>query len=88
LINLFIDDSIADSYTDFGSGEYSKEEMTLYLQSDISQKTYAIKIINEYQAIVSLIIFFDGEEREIWKKTYSTNGVQKWSKTKCEGDCE
>ena len=61
--------------------------MALYLQSDMSQKTYQISILNESQIVVSRILFFDGEERQIWKRTYSMNIDNKWSKSKCEGDC-
>ena len=87
-INLYINDLIIDTYIDYGSGEYSKEDMALYLQSDLSQKTYTISILNESQIVVSLILFFDGEERQIWNRTYSMNIDKKWSKSKCEGDCE
>ena len=87
-INLYINDLIIDTYIDYGSGEYSKEDMALYLASDISQKTYTISILNESQIVVSLILFFEGEERQIWNRTYSMNIDNKWSKTKCEGDCE
>lgn len=87
-INLYINDLIIDTYIDYGSGEYSKEDMALYLASDISQKTYTISILNESQIVVSLILFFEGEERQIWNRTYSMNIDNKWSKTKCEGGCE
>lgn len=87
-INLYINDLKIDNYIGFGSGEYSKEDMALYLQSDLSQKTYTISILNESQIVVSLILFFDGEERQIWNRTYSLNIDNKWSKSKCEGDCE
>ena len=87
-INLYINDLIIDTYIDYGSGEYSKEDMALYLQSDLSQKTYTISILNESHIVVSLILFFDGEQRQIWNRTYSMNIDNKWSKPKCEGDCE
>jgi len=86
-INLIINNLIIDTFTDFGSGEYSEEDMSFYLQSEISQKTYIISILNESQMSLSYILFFDGEEREVWKKTYSINLDHKWSKSKCEGDC-
>ena len=86
-INFYINDLIIDTYIDFGSGKYSKEDMALYLQSDMSQKTYQISILNESQIVVSLILFFDGEERQIWNRTYSMKIDNKWSKSKCEGDC-
>jgi len=87
-INLIINDLIIDTFTDFGSGEYSKEDMSFYLQSEMSQKTYIISILNESQMSLSYILLFDGEEREVWNKTYSINIDHKWSKLKCEGDCK
>jgi hypothetical protein len=40
----------------------------LYLQSDISQKTYTIQILNDTQVVIAYILFFEGGDREIWKK--------------------
>jgi hypothetical protein len=87
-INLYIDDLIIDTYTNFGSGEYSKEDMALYLASDLSQKTYQISVITESQIAVSLILFFEGEDLQSWNRTYSKNMDNKWIESKCEGDCE
>jgi hypothetical protein len=87
-INLHINDLIIDTYIDYGSGEYSKEDRALYLASDISQKTYTISILNESQIVVSLILFLEGEEHQIWNRTYSMNIDNKWRKTKCEGECD
>jgi len=87
-ISLYINDLIIDTYTDYGSGEYSKEDMSLYLASDMSQKTYSISIINEHQIVVYYTLFFDGEERKIWNRTYSMLKDNNWSESVCEGDCE
>ena len=85
-ISFYINDVRIDEYNDFGSGSYSKEEMTFYLESDISQKYYTISIINKSQILVSYMLYFEGEERLIWKNTYSLNN-NKWVKSKCDGDC-
>jgi len=86
-INFYVNDIIIDDYTDFGSGSFSKEEMTFYLESDISQKYYMISIINATQILVSKTLYFEGEERMIWNKTYTLIN-NKWIKSKCEGDCD
>ena len=87
-INLYINDEIVDSYIDYGSGEFSKEDMALYLQSDMSQKTYQISILDEKNIVVTRILFFDGNETQIWKRSYSINIENKWVETKCEGECK
>jgi hypothetical protein len=86
-IKLYINDEIIDEYTSFGSGEYWKEDMTFYLESDYSQKYYKISILNKSQILVSLNLFIDGEEQLVWNKTYSINSNNKWSKSKCDGNC-
>ena len=48
----------------------------------------SFSILNESQMSLSYILLFDGEEREVWNKTYSINIDHKWSKLKCEGDCK
>ena len=87
-INLYINDKIVDNYIDYGSGEFSKEDMALYLQSDISEKTYQISILDETNIVVTRILFFDGNETQIWKRSYSINIENKWVETKCEGECK
>lgn len=57
-----------DTYIDYGSGEYIEEDLSLYLQSDISQKTYTIQILNDTQVVIAYILFFESGDREIWKK--------------------
>ena len=86
-IKLYINDEIIDEYTNFGSGEYWKEDMTFYLESDYSQKYYKISILNKSQILVSLNLFIDGEEQLVWNKTYSIKSNNKWSKSKCDGNC-
>jgi hypothetical protein len=88
-INFYINDLLIDTYFDFGAGEYSSEKMEYYLQSDLSQKTYSIRRTDSLQLyIVTLTLFFDGEERKVWDKTYFLNSYNQWVKEKCEGECD
>jgi len=87
-IYLYSNDLIIDTYTDYGAGDYSTEYMTLYLRSDVSQKYYSISIINEHQIVVSYSLNIEGEEQEVWNRTYSMLRDNNWSESLCEGDCQ
>lgn len=87
-VNLYINNVKIDTYIDYGSGEYIEEDLSLYLQSDISQKTYTIQILNDTEVNITYILFFEGEGREVWKKTYSVSDQNYWTISQCEGNCE
>jgi hypothetical protein len=87
-INFYIGDYLTDSYFDFGSGEFSSEDLSYYLQSDLSQKTYQIKKNNNSTYSVTLTLFFEGEERVLWEKQYVLDANYLWIKSNCKGDCD
>jgi hypothetical protein len=67
-INLYIDGLILDSYFSYGTCDYYEDSKTLYVNSDISEKSYEISVLNDYQIEVAHFSFFEGMETEVWKK--------------------
>ena len=87
---LIIDGIKADSFLEFGRADIDKDEagnLCVYYASDLSQVTIRSKIISSNNITVSRALFFDGEQRNTWKKTYSkSNGT--WKMIKCVGECQ
>jgi hypothetical protein len=85
-----IDGAKVDSFKEFGTVEIETDEngnVHAYYASDLSQNTISSEIIDGNTILLSKVLFFDGEERSIWSRTYTkSNG--KWDKSKCEGECE
>ncbi|MFN6040218.1 MAG: hypothetical protein ACK452_17230 [Bacteroidota bacterium] len=82
IVKLYANNVKIDSYSDFGSGEYSEEEMSLFLSSDISEKTYKINVLNDSKITVSYVLILQGEEKENWIYTYVKDKNNKWNKIK------
>jgi hypothetical protein len=85
-----IDGAKVDSFQEFGAVEIETDEnenVHAYYASDLSQNTISSEIIDGNTILLSKVLFFDGEERSIWSRTYTkSNG--KWELSKCEGECE
>ena len=85
-----IDGATEDSFNEFGAAEIETDEngnIHAYYASDLSQNTISSEIIDGNTILLSKVLFFDGEERSIWSRTYTkSNG--KWDMSKCEGECE
>jgi hypothetical protein len=82
IVKLYANNVKIDSYSDFGSGEYSEEEMSLFLSSDISEKTYKINVLNDSKITVSYVLILQGDEKENWIYTYVKDKNNKWNKIK------
>lgn len=92
---LYIDGQKTDTYFDYGDGNFI--ENTLFLSSEVSEKSYTIHAEKETVKIVYVVygstefMEFDDQGEPIplstWETSYSKNGSS-WKKTGCEGDCE
>lgn len=84
-----INDVVIDEYLEFGDVMIEKDEdgnVHAFFASDISQKTISTEIVNSNKILVKNLLFFDGEERELWVREYmKVNGA--WKFVKCEGEC-
>ena len=79
-----------DSFKEFGQIDIENVEdgnLTAYFASDLSQVTISTEIINDKKNLVTKLLFFDGEERIIWVRTYINSNGQ-WLMSKCTGECE
>lgn len=86
-ISVYIGDVLIDSYQDFGGVDYDENKTNLFVYSDIAEKNYMLKVFSESQIEVTSVIYFEGEERENWRKTYTLDSNGKWKRTKCQGNC-
>lgn len=94
-IVLFIDGQKIDTYFDYGDADFI--DNTLFLSSEVSEKSYTIHAEKETVKIVYVVygstefMEFDDQGEPIpmstWETSYSKNGST-WKKTNCEGDCE
>jgi hypothetical protein len=86
-ISVYIGEVKVDKFNDFGSVDYNEDKTVLYVFSEISEKTYTLEWANESQVQVKKTVFFDGEERLDWTKSYVVESNNKWKCSKCQGNC-
>lgn len=85
-----IDSKPIDSFEEFGQVDIEKDEngnLNAYYASDLSQVTISAEVIDENRIVLSKTLFFDGEERSIWTRTYSKSD-DTWKMAQCEGECD
>lgn len=93
---LYIDGKKIDSYFEYGDGQLV--DSTLFLSSEMSDKSYTYHVEKNIVKIVFLkygsteFMEFDEEGDPIpmseWESTYKKDKSGEWKMTECKGECE
>lgn len=93
---LYIDGKKIDSYFEYGDGQMV--DSTLFLSSEMSEKSYTFHTEKETVKVVFVkygsteFMDFDENGEPIpmseWETIYTKNKSGEWKKIKCKGDCD
>jgi len=79
---------LVDSYQDFGDGDLFENGTQANLNSEMSEKIFTIQKSDSTIVKIIKVYIYEGEENEVWVKTYKRNTSRKWELSGCKGKCK
>lgn len=89
-VYLMIQNQRVDTYSEYGDPELDSSKMQIYLNSEMSEKSYEIVSITPSKVSVKRSIFCSDcvdQESEL-VKVYQKDDSEIWKFSSCSGDCE
>lgn len=89
-VYLMIQNQRVDTYSEYGDPELDSSNRQIYLNSEMSEKSYEIVSITPSKVLVKRSIFCSdcvNQESELIKE-YQKDVSGKWNYSSCSGDCE
>ena len=88
-IKLLANKKLVATYVDFGDASVYRDgnDISVSLRSGISEKSFTATAEGQNQINVSKDMFFMGEDKHIWSKSYRFSKTKGWVLHSCTGDC-